>query len=220
MAKKKDPFAKENIDSTLDERQRQFESLTAVVSAMDGELKAKIAKKLMEGTDDATPNYNMLNRNSKAYDEAKAQAVIDIIDSHYDVKNDISPLRKALDTTKIDKTSRRLVENLYMGHKDQLKKAVGQAKFHAKMEYHQSENIDKVKNQLLEVASSDYNAFQHGENLVDHLKDKYKLDTDKVDVNMLKAAAPNVLSLALQGVLNAEKIYDLAPKYKKKKEAA
>jgi hypothetical protein len=217
MPKNKDPFAKENIAGTFSERERQFNSLTNVISALDGELKAKVAKALMDGTKDTTPNYDLINQHSKQYDADKAKVISGIIDSHYDLKSDLSPFRKGLDKTKLDDTSRRLVENLYMGHKDQLKKSVGQSKFYNKMNQAQHDNSEHVRQQLLQSAGAGYNAFQHGDNLIDHLKDKYKVDLEKVDVNRLKAAGSNVLVRVLQGGMSAEDIYNMAPKYKGKK---
>ena len=221
MAKKEDPFVKGNLKKTLDTRKNQHQSIVNVVDAIDGEFKARVAEVLMEGTDDTTPNYDLINRTSDLYDEKKAQAIIDLVDSHYDVKNRIHPLRKALTDAKVDKTTRTLIENLYSGHKDDLKKAVGSTNYIAAIEQHMDENLKQVRGKILSAARSGYNMFKHGDDLVEHLKDTYRLDMDKVDVNAMKNMGGELIQMHVSGQLNDKVIYNSAPKYKgKKKEAA
>ena len=215
-----DPFAKGTLEDTLTERKRQYQSLVNVVHAMDGEVQAKIAEELMKGTDDTTPNYDLINRRSKDYDSKKVKSIIQIIKDHYSVKNKLSPFRKAIDDAKLDETSRKLVENIYHGHKDKLIRAVGQAKYGQQMRALQDENQKEVQSKILSSAAAGYNAHVHGDDVIAHLMDSYKIDRKDVDIEQLKRVSHELIPLHIAGELKADTIYNSAPKYKKKRKAA
>jgi hypothetical protein len=213
---KKDVWAANNLEKTLERRKGQYKSLMSVIDAMDGELKAKIARTLPKLGKSNTPNYDALDRTSDAYDEKVAKRVVDIINKHYDISNKLHPLSKAFKKEGIDETSKKIIENTYSGHKEALLQAVGNPDYMMQLEQLQSENRQNVEQNIRAASGSGYDHKTHGEGLLDYLVKKHGVDKDKVDHATLRRSGQKIIGAHASGQLSKNTIYRLAPKYKQK----
>jgi len=213
--KKKDPFAKENIGKTLDERVQHFQNLVGALQGMDGELKAKIAKHLKKASGGPNPDYSLIDETSKNYNAKVAQEVVDMIEGHYDTTNELSPLNKAFDASKTDPLTKEAVTNLYHGHKESLKREVGSKNYHLVLENLQKDNLSKVIAKLDESAPAGYDMKKHGDAFFDWLKEKYQIDVKNVDAEMLKRYGHDLIGKHVTGALSKDYLHSVGRKYRK-----
>ncbi|HLC96926.1 MAG TPA: hypothetical protein VJH97_06410 [Candidatus Nanoarchaeia archaeon] len=215
MAKKKDPWAKDNLGKTLEERVSQHDNIINVVDAMDGELKAKIAGLLPKSGDGNVPNYDVLDRTKKVYDKKIAEQVAELIESHYDFSNKLHPLNKAMSKAKVDDTTRQLVKGIYGGHVEALKQHVGDPNYIALVSELQQNNRENISNQIARSAAAGYSHEKHGKHLADYMLKQHNADAKYVNLDQLARAGPDVIAQHIRHRLHKEGLYQIAPKYEK-----
>ena len=212
-----DPFStKTSTKEHLDNKKTEFEGLTASLHAIGGGLQAKIAEELMKNTSDTIPNFERINRNSPLYNKALAERVKDLVEDSYSLTSSLSPFRKGVDPTKMDSTTAELISNIYFSAKNPIIGAIGTSKFGDRMRSAQARSIEDAQTSILQNVSAGYNAAIHGDPVISALMDMYKFDKKKVDLSALRTEVPTIFQQHLQGVVNENLFYDLAPKYNNK----
>lgn len=207
--KSKDPWHRENIEATLETRGEHHRNLLNVVQAMDSQLIFEVTKVLKEHSGAGIADWSLLDSESKKYNKDVADKVSKKIDEVYSLDSKLHPLAGIIKRADLENNyfNNRLVQGLYFGHVDKLKREIGSKDYLASMKHHHKENLEKVTESSMEHFFADVDYKKHGEGVVDFLSDRYNLDKKRIHTERMERDAPGLLQAHLANHINPEGIY-------------
>jgi len=181
----KDPWAEGNFEKTIEDRVQENQDVASAVDAIDADFEQRIKALIQDRKGKVSDRF--LDESHKEYDSKLAGEVKKLIDSHYDVNNRFSPLNKIVKKEGLGDSPmvRRILEDVYTGHKKELYKGLGEHDFFAYFKDKKQKNMEAVRKRHNDAAVGDINPKVDG-HLVDYLVDMYKVDKSKISGDRMK----------------------------------
>lgn len=195
MAKKEDPWADDKIESTLEERVQDSEDIAHAVEAIDVSFQDALNKILSkDGARKLTDTY--IQEGHKNYEEATAEAVRELIESHYTLSHKFSPIKGILKAEGLDKHPlvKKVLENVYMAHKRELYQGVGRKDFGKYVEGQKQQNQVRVKAHHINAAVGDIDPKKHTGGVIKYLKGKYQVDDKKLSKPLVEKDVQGIMA--------------------------
>ncbi|MFH1770793.1 MAG: hypothetical protein ABH828_04515 [archaeon] len=216
--KPKDPFHKDNIDSTIKNRKIDLDNTVEYINAMDNHahyqtvsILKKHAKKNKVGE-----LYTLLDKTHKNFSKEAEKEVTEAINKSYDTSDEIHPLNGLHEAlSKENFYNAELIKGIYTGHKDDILKNMGKKNFLKTMKQHQKENLEKVTMKLHQKTPNGITTDEHRKNVVDYFMDKFKADKKKVSMDYLIHHADEIVINHSTGFLNsADGLHEMGKEYR------
>jgi hypothetical protein len=203
-----------DIEAELEGRKSDVDNLMSLLRARDGAYKAEVAKLLKDGKN-GLPNYNKLNRSHKEFDEGLAKKVHELADKIYSPEYDLDPFYKIFNPEQVKEGShyRRIIENIFSKHKADIKRGVGRSDYAGYIEGIQNQANQEYQSEQIKLVVGDLNPDEHGKKVYEYVIEKTKADKKKVSEELVKNNLQNIIAQLHFGKLDADELYNLAPKY-------
>ena len=202
------------VPELLENKKREIEGLRGAIGGWQGSLEAKVAQLLPKQGASNLPDYDAINENSPRYKAEVADAVREAIKEIYTLDNELCPLKKGVDSNKMDSISFGMIENLYLQARDPLVNAVGKSGFGAILRETHKQATDMILENAIRSAVSGYDKEIHGLSVVQTLAEEYGAKIGELDIGKLTDESQKLVSAYLGGTLNKNMICDLGAKPK------
>ncbi|PIN76594.1 hypothetical protein COV17_01855 [Candidatus Woesearchaeota archaeon CG10_big_fil_rev_8_21_14_0_10_36_11] len=218
--KKKDPWHKDSIEDTIESRKNDQRNLLNVIQAMDSQLQFEVTNILKTHSGEGIADWSLIDRESKKYNQKIADLVRDKIDDVYSIDSQLHPLAGVIKRAGLEKNyfNERLVNGLYFKHVDALKRNIGAKDYMGAMKSLHKDNLEKVAKQTIEHLVADVDPETHGEGVIDYIHGKLKFDKARVNPDLMRYNAQDLLRSHIAGDLTKDVIHRQYKANKKKKE--
>ena len=186
---KNDPWHQDNIDKTVKHRRAHQRDLVGVIKAMDSQLRVEVTEILKKHTKKKGPaNWSLLDEEHDDYNPKVVEEVKAKIDEVYSLDSKLHPLKDVIKKANLGGNyfNQQMVDGIYFGHKDKLKRGIGSKDYMGEMEREQEDNLKEILQKTSEQIFSGIDPEKHGAGAVEYLHGKYKFDKKKVRVDRIE----------------------------------
>ena len=216
--KSKDPFHKDNVETTIKKRKIDLNNTVEYIDAMDSHAHyqtVSILKKHAKANK-VDELYTLLDKTHKNFSKEAEKEVTEAIDKSYDTSDEIHPLNGLHEAlSKENFYNAELIKGIYTGHVDTIKKGMGKKNFLKAMKQHQEKNLEKVTMELHQKAGNGITTDEHKKNVADYFMDKFKADKKKVSMDYLTHHANDLVVNHSAGFLkDADGLHEMGKEYR------
>jgi len=198
----------DNAIVELDARKSRRTSILNSLDAIVGALKAQVAERLYRGLPDGgLPNYD-----STTWDASTQSDIASFVRQAYDMQNSMNPL-KGINPTKVDQTTRDILEGIYSTPRDTILEAIGTSTdFGGIVQSAHGEGMKHISQLIAQTAAKGYTRAIHGDAVLAAMKKRYSLVDGKYDPSELKRTFGQLAALDMSGELTTDVVYRIARK--------